>query len=121
MAGEYAKMAQVRPDEVVFNGIAFQYQDHPLAARAGKRVRLYVVDAGPNLPSAFHVIGGIFEAVYPDGDPAHASTGVSTYELVPGAGAVFDITLPEPGEYAIVDHSMRDMGIGAMGLLRAAP
>ncbi len=31
--------------------------------------------------------------VYPDGNPAHALNGVSTYEIAPGQGVVFDITL----------------------------
>jgi nitrite reductase (NO-forming) len=121
MEGDYGKMMMGMPDEVVFNGMAFQYKDHPLPARVGMRVRLYVVDAGPNLSSAFHVIGGIFETVYPDGEAAHALSGVSTYPLAPGEGAVFDIELAQVGKYAFVDHSMRDMEIGAVGLLQATP
>ena len=121
MQGDFGKMMMGFPDEVVFNGMAFQYKDHPLAAKVGKRVRLYVVDAGPNLPSAFHVIGGIFESVYPDGDPTHVLSWVSTYPLAPGQGAIFDIELAQPGKYAFVDHSMRDMEIGAAGLLEAKP
>ena len=47
MTGDYDKMMSVKPDEVVFNGVAFQYNDHPLTAKVGQRVRLYVIDAGP--------------------------------------------------------------------------
>jgi nitrite reductase (NO-forming) len=121
MEGNLDKMFTGSPDEVVFNGVAFQYKDHPLPAKVGKRTRLYVIDAGPNLPSAFHVIGGIFESVYPAGDPAQALTGVSTYPLAPGEGAVFDIVPAQPGKYVFVDHSMRDMEIGAAGVLAATP
>jgi nitrite reductase (NO-forming) len=103
------------PDLVVFNGTAFQYADHPLSIKAGKRARIYFVNAGPNLWSAFHVIGGIFEKVYPDGDASHALSGVSTYTVAPGEGAVFDITMPFPGSYHFVDHSMASMAVGAMG------
>ena len=74
MTGDATKMFAGPPDEVVFNGAAFQYRDQPLTAQVAQRVRLYVVDAGPTLPSAFHVIGAIFTAVYPDGDAAHAQT-----------------------------------------------
>ncbi|PZR79405.1 MAG: nitrite reductase, partial [Chthoniobacterales bacterium] len=101
--------------------VAFQYNDQPLTAKVGQRVRLYVVDAGPNLSSAFHIIGGIFAAVYPDGDPAHALTGVSTYPIAPGQGVVFDTILSQPGKYPIVDHSMRAMTIGAAGALQISP
>jgi nitrite reductase (NO-forming) len=63
------------------------------------------------------VIGAIFAAVYPDGDAGHALTGVSTYPIAPGQGVVFDLILPEPGNYPFVDHSMRNMGLGASGLI----
>jgi nitrite reductase (NO-forming) len=79
------------------------------------------IDAGPNLPSAFHVIGGIFESVYPAGDPAQALTGVSTYSLAPGEAAVFNIVPVQAGKYAFVDHGMRDTEMGAVGLLEATP
>jgi nitrite reductase (NO-forming) len=121
MRGDYNKMMAASPDEVVFNGKAFQYKDHPLTAKAGQRVRLYVVDAGPTLYSAFHVIGGMFQAVYPDGDPAHALNGVSTYPIAPGQGVVFDLTFGQPGKYPFVDHSMRSMEMGAVGVLQVTP
>lgn len=120
MAGNYEKMLAVQPDAVAFNGAAFQYVHHPLTALPGELVRLYVVNAGPNLWSAFHVIGGIFDRVYPGGNPAQAISGVSTYTVGPGEGAVFDITLDQPGEYPFVDHSMAHAERGAQGILRIA-
>ncbi len=117
MGGDYKKMMAVTPDEVVFNGVANQYKDQPLTAKVGQRVRLYVVDAGPNLSSAFHIIGAIFANVYPDGDAAHALSGVSTYQVAPGQGVVFDVIFDQPGKYPFVDHSMRNMNLGAVGIL----
>jgi len=117
MGADYQKMTLERPDEVVFNGAAFQYRDHPLQVTPGQRVRIYFVDAGPNLSSSFHVIGAIFNKVYPDGDPAHALSGVSTYTVGPGAGAVFDLVIPNAGKYAFVDHDMAHMMLGAQGVL----
>jgi len=121
MTGDYEKMLSVRPDLVVFNGVAFQYKAHPLTAKVGQRVRLYVINAGPNLTSAFHIIGGMFAAVYPDGDARHALSGVSTYLVPPGGGAVFDVTFAQPGKYPIVDHTMRNLTIGAAGELEVTP
>lgn len=121
MTGDANKMVAVTPDEVVFNGIAFQYRDHPLTAKVGQRVRFYFVDAGPNLSSSFHIIGGMFAAVYPDGNPDHALTGVSTYLVGPGQGVVLDAIIPHPGKYVFVDHSMRNMMIGAEGVLQVLP
>jgi len=118
MGPDFQKMKDERPDEVVFNGVAFQYKDHPLTAAPGKLVRIYFVNAGPDLWSSFHVIGGIFDKVYPGGDAADAVSGVSTYTVGPGAGAVFDITLDQPGNYVFVDHDMAHAIIGAQGVLR---
>lgn len=119
MGPSFEKMLQMRPDEIVFNGIANQYHDQPLPITAGKRARIYFVNAGPNLWSAFHVIGGMFDKIYPDADASHALSGVSTHSVGPGEGAVFDVILPKAGKYPFVDHSMAHMAIGAVGILQA--
>jgi nitrite reductase (NO-forming) len=59
----------------------------------------------------------MFAAVYPDADANHALTGVSVYTVAPGEGVVFDAIMPHAGKYPIVDHSMRNMELGAAGLL----
>lgn len=117
MGPDYGKMQRIQPDIVAFNGIAFQYHDHPLTAQPGERVRLHVVNAGPSLWSAFHVVGAIFDKVYPDGDPHHSLSSVSTYSVGPGEGITFDLVIAEKGQYAFVDHSMAHMEKGAMGVL----
>lgn len=117
MGPNFEKMAEERPDEVVFNGVAFQYRDHPLPVASGQRVRIYFVNAGPDLWSSFHVIGAVFDKVYPDGDMRHALSGVSAYTVGPGGGAIFDLVLNQPGKYAFVDHDMAHEGIGAQGFL----
>jgi nitrite reductase (NO-forming) len=121
MTGNFDKMLAVSPDEVVFNGAAFQYKDHPLTAKAGQRVRIYFLDAGPNLTSSFHVIGEIFDAVYPGGDMSQAVSGVSTYLVGAGQGVIFDVTFNQPGDYVIVDHSMRSAFLGAQGIIKVTP
>jgi nitrite reductase (NO-forming) len=115
------KVLDVRPDYVVFNGVANQYQDHPLVVRAGERIRLYVVNAGPTLFSAFHVIGWIFDRVYADGNPANALQGVQTYTIPPGGGATFELTISQPGLYPFVTHSFAFTGKGAVGLIKVVP
>ncbi|MCK9538312.1 multicopper oxidase domain-containing protein [Dokdonella sp.] len=117
MGANFQKMLDERPDEVVFNGVAFQYRDHPLTVAPGERMRIYFVNAGPSLWSAFHVIGGMFDKVYPDSDPAHALTGVSTWSVGPGEGAVFDVVLSQAGQYTFVDHSMAHAIRGAQGVI----
>lgn len=121
LTGNFNKMLAVSPDEVVFNGVAFQYKDQPLKAKVGQRVRIYFLDVGPNLTSAFHVIGAIFDKVYPGGDMSEAISGVSTYNVAPGEGMIFDVIFKQPGEYVFVDHSMRAAFLGAQGIIEVSP
>jgi nitrite reductase (NO-forming) len=121
MTGNFTKMQAASPDEVVFNGVAFQYKDHPLTAKVGQRVRIYFLDAGPNLTSAFHIIGAIFDKVYPGGDMTQAISGVSTYNVAPGEGMIFDVIFKQPGDYVFVDHSMRSAFMGTQGMIKVSP
>jgi nitrite reductase (NO-forming) len=115
--GDLARAAAVMPDFVVFNGAANQYQQQPLPAAAGELIRLYVVNAGPTLFSAFHVIGALFDKVYPDGNPANVMRGIQTWTIPPGGGATFELRIPEAGQYPFVTHSFAYTGLGAVGLI----
>ena len=107
---------------VVFNGKAFQYQEHPLRVDVGDRVRLFVVSAGPTFASDFHIVGTIFDRVYPDGNPDHAMSGVQTWAVPAGGGAVFETTFAKDasgeGTYAFVTHAFADAAKGAVGLIQ---
>jgi nitrite reductase (NO-forming) len=107
---------------VVFNGRAFQYQAHPLEVAVGDRVRFFVVNAGPSFQSDFHIVGTVFDKVYPDGDPDHALTGVQTWSVPAGGGAVFETSFDEDasgeGMYAFVTHAFADAAKGAVGLVQ---
>lgn len=107
----------VQPDFVTFNGAARQYEQQPLAASPGELIRIYVVNAGPTLFSAFHIIGAVFDRVYADGNPQNIMRGVSTWTIPPGGGATFELTIPEPGKYPFVTHSFAYTGLGAVGLI----
>ena len=107
---------------VVFNGRAFQYQEHPLHVDVGDRVRLFVVNAGPTFTSDFHIVGAIFDRVYSDGNPDHAMSGVQTWAVPAGGGAVFETTFAKDasgeGTYAFVTHAFADAAKGAVGLIQ---
>ena len=115
--GDLTRMQAVQPDFVVFNGAANQYQAQPLTAAPGELIRLHVMNAGPTLFSAFHVIGAIFDKLYVDGNPANVMHGISTWTIPPGGGATFELTIPEPGQYPFVTHSFAYTGLGAVGLI----
>ena len=111
------KMKAARPDLMAFNGAAFQYRDNPLPAAVGEKIRLYVMNAGPTLFSAFHVIGAIFDRVLVDGNPRNPLYGISTYTVAPGQGCTFELTVPDAGRYPFVTHSFAHTELGAVGLL----
>jgi nitrite reductase (NO-forming) len=85
-------------------------------------VRLFVVNAGPNFDSDFHIVGAIFDRVYPDGNPAHALEGVQTYHVPAGGGAVFETVFSKDasgeGLYPFVTHSFADAEKGAVGIIQ---
>jgi nitrite reductase (NO-forming) len=107
---------------VVFNGRAFQYQEHPLHVDVGDRVRLFVVNAGPSFTSDFHIVGTVFDNVYPDGDPRHPLHSVQTWGVPAGGGAVFETVFDKAasgeGTYAFVTHAFADAAKGAVGLIQ---
>ncbi len=45
------------PTYTVFNGRYNRFVDNPLPAKAGERVRLFVLNVGPSNTSSFHVVG----------------------------------------------------------------
>ena len=107
-----------RPDAVVFNGYANQYDDRPLPARAGERVRVWVLDAGPNRSTSFHVVGAQFDTVYAEGGYLlrPGAGGAQGLALAPGQGGFVELSFPEPGHYPFVSHVMVDAERGAHGV-----
>jgi nitrite reductase (NO-forming) len=118
--GEYAKMLNDPPDFVVFNGQSFRYKTTPLLAKAGELVRLFIVNAGPNSSSAFHVIGGLFSHYESDGYPPNAQGMHQTIDVPPGDGALVELTFAEPGTYPFVTHKFSDASKGATGLFKVS-
>jgi nitrite reductase (NO-forming) len=118
--GSLDKMRTAMPDLVVFNGAANQYQQEPLQAGPGELIRLHVMNAGPTLFSAFHVIGALFDKVYVEGNPANVLRGIQTWTIPPGGGATFELVIPEAGQYPFVTHAFAFTGLGAVGLINVA-
>jgi nitrite reductase (NO-forming) len=115
------KMMNSTLDYVVFNGYANQYKDAPLTAKAGQKIRLYILDAGPSQFSAFHVIGAVFSEAYMDGNPANHTQGNQTVMVAPGGGMVVELTIPDAGLYPFVTHSFADASKGAVGVIKVIP
>jgi nitrite reductase (NO-forming) len=114
-----AKLMANAPDVVAFNGYAAQYKDDPIVVRRGERIRVYVLAAGPNTWSAFHVVGTIFDRAWIDGIyPENLSRGNQTLNLSASQGAVAEFRLDEEGTYPFVSHDFTSVAKGAVGLFR---
>ena len=111
------------PDFVVFNGVASQYKDHPIPVAAKDRIRIFILDAGPNIDSSFHVVGTIFDTVHKEGVSLLKGNpdgwGSQAVDLSPAQGAVIELEIPENGSFAFVTHAFNFVGRGAVGVFKA--
>ena len=107
------------PMYVTFNGLPAQYVQKPLQVKAGERVRLYLLNCGPNGTSSFHVVGTLFDRVWFDGNPANEMRGMQTVLMGASSGAIVEFVVPEEGMYPFVDHEFADVELGAVGLFEA--
>jgi len=116
------------PTFYTFNGTAFQYDHRPLVVHAGRRIRLWLLNAGPVGVMDFHVVGAQFDTVYlegayqlKNGRDAFGDTagGSQVLALQPAQGGFVELTLPEPGHYPFVSHIMADAERGAHGVIVA--
>jgi nitrite reductase (NO-forming) len=107
------------PSYVLFNGREGSLVgDDALSAKVGETVRLFLGNGGPNLVSSFHVIGEIFDLVYPEGSTT-AQRDVQTTLIPVGGSALVEFQTQVPGTYVLVDHSIfRTFHKGTLGMLR---
>ncbi|MDJ0377962.1 multicopper oxidase domain-containing protein [Cryobacterium sp. PH31-L1] len=124
---DVAKVATQIPDVVLFNGYANQYAARPLPAKAGETVRVWVLAAGPNVGSAFHVVGGQFSTVFKEGDyllkdgGSTGSGGSQVLDLAVAQGGFVELSFSQPGHYPFVSHIMSDAEKGARGIVEVLP
>jgi nitrite reductase (NO-forming) len=120
MVADYSKMmGNGNMDYVVFNGYANQYVDNPIVVKAGEPIRIFLVNAGPNVYSTFHVVGAIFDRVCVNANPRNELFGLQSWTVGPGDGACFEFTLEEPGFYPAVNHAFGHAAHGSIALLQA--
>jgi nitrite reductase (NO-forming) len=113
------KLMANEPDIVAFNGYAAQYKADPIIVKKGEKIRAFVLAAGPNTWSAFHVVGTIFDRAWIDGIyPENLAIGNQTLNLSASQGAVADFRLDEEGTYPFVTHDFTNATKGAVGLFR---
>lgn len=106
------------PTYITFNG---RIETKPrMKAKVGDTVRIYVGNGGVNLISSFHVIGEIFDTVYPEaaiGKESAKLQNVQTTAVLPGGASIVEFKLDVPGKYTLVDHALARMNKGAWAIL----
>jgi nitrite reductase (NO-forming) len=119
---DMAKAIDERPPYIVFNGsVGSLVGDLAMTAKVGENVRLYFGVGGPNITSSFHVIGEIFDKVFPEAGLSRANTNVQTTMVPSGGATVVEFKVDVPGTYVLVDHSLsRAFNKGALGMLKVA-
>lgn len=112
------------PTLTMFNGHATQYKAKPLQVKKGERIRVWVMAAGPNHGTSFHVVGSQFDTVYKEGgylmrrgvDAFGSRDGHSqALDLAPAQGGFVEMQFLESGTYTFVNHSFSEMERGAAG------
>ncbi len=124
-ACSYSDLVAETPTHYFFNGKSAELNP-PLTVAVNDRVRLYVGKGGVNGFAAFHVIGAIFDKVYPDGgtlDPPREH-GIQTVTVPSGGAAIVEFVTPVPGTLTAVDHNLsRDYfkGLGQVINVEGSP
>lgn len=112
------KMLDGKPEYIVFNGGVKTLTEN-MKANVGNKVRIFFGNGGVNLISSFHVIGEIFDTVYPEASMGGALFKNVQTTLVPAGGAtITDFSLEVPGKYILVDHALSRLDRGAWGVLQ---
>src|SRR4029450_11662640 len=113
------KLLAERAEYFVFNGaVGALTAEYPMKAKVGETVRIFFGVGGPNSTSSFHVIGEIFDRVYPEGAfGSPAATNVQTTSVPAGGATIVEFKLEVPGRYILVDHALSRLERGLAGFL----
>lgn len=112
------KMLAGIPEYIVFNGRVGSISKDNVIVKQGEKVRMYVGNGGVNLISSFHLIGEIFDTVYPEAQMGGSNFKNVQTTIVPAGGAsIVEFTADVPGTYVLVDHALARMDKGAWGTL----
>lgn len=117
---DFTALSHEDPTYFVFNGQAngLTTDETALHANVGETVRIYFGDGGPNATSSFHVIGEMFDRVYPEGSvTAEQVTNVQTTLVPTGGSTIVEFVVDVPGRYLLVDHSLSRLERGLVGYL----
>ena len=111
-------MIDERPEYIIFNGrTGALVGDGQLNAKVGDKIRLFIGNAGVAKISSFHIIGDIFDRVYPEASLNSPIHNIQTTLIPAGGASVVEFQVDYPGNYVLVDHALTRVDRGAWGIL----
>lgn len=111
------KMMEGIPMYVTFNGRP-DGTVGKMKAEVGDRIRMYVGNGGVVHNSSYHVVGEIFDTVYPEASMGGAVfKNVQTTNVPAGGATIVEFTVEYPGTYVLVDHALMRTDKGAWGTI----
>lgn len=111
------KMMNGTPSYVTFNGRP-NGAVGKMKAEVGDTIRMYVGNGGVVHNSSFHVVGEIFDTVYPESSMGGAMfKNVQTTNVPAGGATIVEFTVDYPGTYVLVDHALMRTDRGAWGTI----
>ena len=115
------KMMAEQPTNVVMNGSAAALAGSPMKVKVGDNVRVFFGVGGPNLTSAFHGIGTIWDKVYPEGAISEKEVhhNVQTTVVPTGGAAMVEFKARVPAKYILVDHALTRLMKGNVAIIQA--
>ncbi len=111
------KMMESTPTYVTFNGRP-DGAVGKMRANVGDKIRMYVGNGSVINSSSFHIVGEIFDTVYPEASIGGAMfKNVQTTNVPAGGATIVEFTVDYPGTYVLVDHALMRADKGAWGTL----
>jgi len=112
------KMMDGVPSYITFNGRTGGLMGK-MEAKVGDKVRMFVGNGGVSRNSSFHIVGEIFDTVYPEASIGGALFhNVQTTNVPAGGATIVEFTVDYPGNYVLVDHALMRTDKGAWGILK---
>lgn len=111
------KMMKGNPSYITFNGRP-DGTVGKMQAEVGDTIRMFVGNGGVVHNSSFHVVGEIFDTVYPEASMGGAMfKNVQTTNVPAGGATIVEFTVDYPGTYVLVDHALMRTDKGAWGTI----
>ncbi|MHB0925024.1 MAG: copper-containing nitrite reductase [Gallionellaceae bacterium] len=108
------------PTDVVINGSRMALANNPMKVKVGDNVRVFFGVGGPNLTSAFHAIGTVFDKVYPEAATnKEPHFNVQTTVVPPGGATMVEFNARVPAKYIFVDHALSRFAKGNAAIMVA--